>query len=62
MKFRKEHGLEALNDIEAEDAHYTNQSGCIDVPTIDDKEDFDSTVASMAAVQIAPDHRTQILR
>ena len=46
---------ERLNLLNAEDYRYLNQSGCVEIPNVDDKLEFDDVLKSMNTLEFPPD-------
>lgn len=46
---------------EPEDYHYVNQSGCIDIPSVDDAEEFTSVVGSFTKLGFSQDEQKAVL-
>ena len=46
---------ERLNLLNAEDYRYLNQSGCVEIPNVDDKVEFDDVLKSMNTLEFPPD-------
>eukprot|EP01122_Echinamoeba_exundans_P012210 TRINITY_DN5050_c0_g1_i1.p1 TRINITY_DN5050_c0_g1~~TRINITY_DN5050_c0_g1_i1.p1 ORF type:complete len:1669 (+),score=459.37 TRINITY_DN5050_c0_g1_i1:93-5099(+) len=52
---------EQLGLLEPEEFNYTNQSGCIDIPGVDDAEEFTAVVGSFSKLGFSQEEQTSVL-
>jgi hypothetical protein len=52
---------EQLGLLEPEEFNYTNQSGCIDIPGVDDSEEFTAVVGSFSKLGFSQEEQTSVL-